>query len=65
MTNKVISPKYLPPFPTFTFPSGRMFFKVKDELFGKISGSKKLVPLYSWELYGRYLDDSKFKPDVN
>lgn len=51
-----ITKNYLPPFPSLMFPSGRVNFYIKDDLFGRIANKKKLVHLYTWELYGKFFE---------
>jgi hypothetical protein len=59
MVQHRITSNHLPPFPRLLFPSGRVGFHIKDELFGKVAKQKKLVKLYTWELFGKVFDDDQ------
>jgi hypothetical protein len=62
MTDMPITHTHIPPFPTAIFPSGRISFYVKDDLYGKIAGkSKKTIWLYSWKLYAKYYDERRYR----
>jgi len=53
MTDKRTSTAFLPPFPLAIFPTGRVAFHIRDVLYGKIATQKKLVHLYTWEIFGK------------
>ena len=61
MTDMDITHSFIPPFPTAIFPSGRVNFYIKDDIFGKIPGKKNFVRLYTWTLYAKFYDNKKFK----
>lgn len=59
MINMRVTTNFLPPFPRVMFPSGRVAFYVKDDIYGKVNAKqKKMVRLYTWELFGKVYDDN-------
>jgi len=49
-----ITTNLLPPFPLGLFPAGRAAFFVKSDVMGTVTpNQKKMVRLYTYELYGK------------
>jgi len=49
-----ITDKFIPAVPKSIFPDGKARFHIFDMLMGKVANERKLVQLYSWEIFGIY-----------
>jgi len=54
MVDLEITDSFLPSLPKLLFPEGKVKFHVVVLMIGKVASEKKLVRLYSWEMYGIY-----------
>lgn len=59
-TNQLYTNKYLPPFPSFLYPSGIGKFLLTVIVKGILMGQKNYVKLYDYEIYGTAFNADMF-----